>query len=77
MEITELMNYAKVLYSYSAQEEDELDVKQGDFAELLYLNEDNWWIAKSDGRIGLIPSNYVTLSTNGKLLESKNNQQSL
>lgn len=57
------MSIGRVLYQYDAQEPDELNVLSGNVLELLSLNEDGWWLAKSSssGKIGLIPGNYVCL----------------
>lgn len=59
------MSVGRALYSYSAVEEDELSIEAGDRIELISLNEDNWWLAKRSGRIGLVPENYICLEVKG------------
>jgi hypothetical protein len=52
---------AIALYDYTAQDEAELNMKEGDKLVILQKNDDGWWLAKSDrtGKQGLIPSNFV------------------
>lgn len=51
--------YGRGLFNYVAQEVDELNIEVNQEIELLRLNQDDWWLAKAKGRIGLIPSNYI------------------
>lgn len=60
-------------FSYSAQMEDELDLKEGDEIELIKDIEDGWALGEikssksnplSQGKIGLFPTNFVTLFGN-------------
>ncbi|XP_060788993.1 tyrosine-protein kinase Lyn-like isoform X2 [Neoarius graeffei] len=50
------------LFSYQAENKNELTFKKGDKFLILNENED-WWKAKSlsSGKVGLIPSNYIKL----------------
>lgn len=60
MDDTSLKTYLGIaLYPYLAEESDELTINVGDRIELLNLNEDNWWLAKIDEKVGLVPGNYV------------------
>jgi hypothetical protein len=57
--------YAKVLYSYNASSNDELNLVAGDKIELIPQvenedEEDNWLYARNlHGEIGLVPGNYI------------------
>ena len=52
----------RVLYSYEAQEEDELSIVAGELVEVLSA-EDDWWLGRSGERVGTFPSNYVEAAT--------------
>lgn len=52
-----------VLYDYAATEEDELTIHEGDSFSLLQTFDDDWWLVKVNQSVGLVPSNYVKLST--------------
>lgn len=47
------------LYSYQANESDELSFYKNDVLEILEKNDDDWWLAKKGDEIGMIPSNYI------------------
>jgi actin cytoskeleton-regulatory complex protein SLA1 len=52
---------AKALYDYDANGEGELNIKEDELLEV-YEKEDEWWLVKakkSDGKVGLVPGNYV------------------
>ena len=52
---------AKILYNYNPVSADELSLKVGDKLDVLSVDDDPWWYCKnSDGRTGMVPSNYVT-----------------
>ncbi|KAJ3197753.1 cytoskeletal protein binding protein, partial [Dinochytrium kinnereticum] len=61
---------ANALYDYEARTEDEVSFSEG-AAVLVYENDDpEWWFARIDNNVGLIPANYVSaggeiLPTNG------------
>uniref|UniRef100_A0A668AU18 Osteoclast-stimulating factor 1 n=1 Tax=Myripristis murdjan TaxID=586833 RepID=A0A668AU18_9TELE len=49
----------KALYDFTSEQEDELNLKEGDLLDI-YLKEDNgWWYGALDGQIGHFPSSYV------------------
>ena len=57
------MSVAIVLYDYDANEDDELSIKKYQQLEVLTKNEDDWWLVRRDNDVGLIPSNYVYISS--------------
>ncbi|KAG8185566.1 hypothetical protein JTE90_017569 [Oedothorax gibbosus] len=54
----------RALYRYVAQQADELSFEEGDNLYILDIKSNaNWWKASCQGKVGLIPSNYVEEST--------------
>lgn len=53
----------QVKYSYKAQNEDELTLKEGDFITLLSTDgqDPGWWRGELNGRVGVFPDNFVAL----------------
>ncbi|XP_078056108.1 proline-serine-threonine phosphatase-interacting protein 1-like [Mustelus asterias] len=51
-------NY-RVLYDYTAQNSDELDITANDIIQITDKNEDGWWAASRNGQSGLVPSTYL------------------
>jgi len=54
---------AKVLYSYDAQNLDELTIKEGDIIYIISkeIEDQGWWKGELNGKIGVFPDNFVTL----------------
>lgn len=55
-------NLARALYMYQAAIPEELGFAKGDVLAVLRHQDDGWWEAEvhnSNGRIGLVPSNYL------------------
>ncbi|XP_053974659.1 unconventional myosin-If-like isoform X1 [Hylaeus volcanicus] len=50
---------AKVLYDYTPQDLDELELKTDDILEILKEHEGGWWQGRLKGKTGLFPSNYI------------------
>lgn len=53
---------AKALYVYRAAIPEELSFAKGDVLAVLRLQDDGWWeaeVAGTNGRPGLVPSNYL------------------
>jgi jouberin len=49
-----------VVYDYQAQRSDELSLKRGDRVNVLFKDNENWWMGElADGQQGFFPSNYV------------------
>ncbi|XP_078388446.1 proline-serine-threonine phosphatase-interacting protein 1a isoform X2 [Cetorhinus maximus] len=52
-------NNYRVLYDYTAQNSDELDITANDIIQITAESEDGWWSASRNGRSGLVPSTYL------------------
>lgn len=50
---------AKVVYSYSPENDDELQLEVGDSVEVLKQEEEGWWEGVVNGKVGMFPSNFV------------------
>ncbi|CAH1796968.1 unnamed protein product [Owenia fusiformis] len=54
----------RALYPYQAQQSDELSFEEGDTLYIIDMTSSSeWWRASCDGRVGLIPFNYVEENT--------------
>lgn len=62
---------AKVLYSYLQNEEDELSVNLGDIVTILDMSDNDWWQCECNGEIGLLPSNYLQIISEGSHIGEK------
>ncbi|XP_033003196.1 SH3 domain-containing kinase-binding protein 1 isoform X2 [Lacerta agilis] len=60
---TKVKEYCKVLFSYEAQNEDELTIKEGDIVTLVNKEciDTGWWEGELNGRRGVFPDNFVKL----------------
>ena len=54
---------ARVLFSYSAENEDELNIDEGEIITILdkELEDSGWWKGEINGKIGVFPDNFVEL----------------
>ena len=50
---------AKVAFSYTAENEDELSLALGDVVEILGDDEEGWWRGRVNGKEGVFPCNFV------------------
>ncbi|RWS09848.1 SH3 domain-containing kinase-binding protein 1-like protein [Dinothrombium tinctorium] len=50
---------ARVVYSYTPQNVDELELRTDDVIDVLDVVEDGWWRGRLRGKIGVFPSNFV------------------
>ncbi|XP_054460943.1 GRB2-related adapter protein 2b [Anoplopoma fimbria] len=49
----------KALYSFNAEEKDELQFNAGDVIKVLECSDETWWRGQLRGQIGLFPCNYT------------------
>uniref|UniRef100_A0AAV2MAA5 SH3 domain-containing protein n=1 Tax=Knipowitschia caucasica TaxID=637954 RepID=A0AAV2MAA5_KNICA len=49
----------EVVYPYSAQNHDELELCAGEVIEIMNEIEDGWWMGIKNGKVGAFPSNFV------------------
>lgn len=52
-------NYALALYSYTADNTDELTFYKGSVIAILSKEDPDWWKGEVNGQVGLVPANYV------------------
>ena len=54
---------AKVMFSYTASQDDEITIKEGDIVDVITMEtgQDGWWMVRYDIQEGLAPSNYLSL----------------
>uniref|UniRef100_A0A8C6YW03 Neutrophil cytosolic factor 1 n=1 Tax=Nothoprocta perdicaria TaxID=30464 RepID=A0A8C6YW03_NOTPE len=68
-------NYAGELYtvqkSYTAIEEDELTLKEGDTIEVIHKLLDGWWVIRKDEATGFYPSMYLQKSGENSPVKSE------
>lgn len=51
---------ARAMYDFNAQEPTELSFRAGDVLEI-HSQQGDWWQAKLNGKLGLVPSNYIQM----------------
>ena len=61
--ITGTKEKATVRYSYSADNEDELSLKEGETVIILdkNLEDAGWWKGELNGKVGVFPDNFVEI----------------
>ncbi|KAK4337039.1 hypothetical protein RND71_043387 [Anisodus tanguticus] len=68
-----LKEQAKVLFAYTAENDDELSIKEGDIINIISkkVEDKGWWKGELNGKIGVFPDNFVELI---KINSTTNNQ---
>lgn len=63
LSFTAAVEKAVVRYSYSADNEDELSLKENDIIVILdkELEDAGWWKGELNGKVGVFPDNFVEL----------------
>ena len=57
---TKVIKTVTCIYGYDAADEGELSIKEGDYINVLAMNDDGWWLGiNNSGMTGLFPSNFV------------------
>ena len=53
---------AKVMFSYTASQDDEITIKEGDIVDVITMEtgQDGWWMVRYDIQEGLAPSSYLS-----------------
>ena len=54
---------AKVMFSYTASQDDEITIKEGHIVDVITMEtgQDGWWLVRYGIQEGLAPSNYLSL----------------
>jgi len=52
---------ARALYDFDAQDETELDFKEGDIIKVINQIDDAWYEGERDGKVGMFPVEYVEI----------------
>lgn len=55
------MQRGHALYDFQASEDDEVSIQTNQSFLLMETYDDDWWLVNVDGRVGVVPSNYVQL----------------
>ena len=58
-------------FEYEALDDDELTLHVGDVIDIKEEVEDGWWRGKLNGKIGLLPSNFVELVDEKDVAQAK------
>jgi len=60
--LASIPNKAKVLYSYTAQQADELTIQEGEELALMGKEDAGWYECQNgSGKVGMVPSNYLSV----------------
>ncbi|KAJ7221504.1 hypothetical protein GGX14DRAFT_492415 [Mycena pura] len=70
MEITSM--HAKAVYSYTANNSDELSFSEGETLTIIDATEDEWWKAERDGAIYIVPAGYLEVAEAGPVPSGSN-----
>ena len=57
----EIQSYVHVLYTFTAEAENELSIKEGDIVHLIRHVNDKWLEGELDGKVGMFPKDFVQI----------------
>ena len=62
-----------MLFPYTAQEEDELSLQEGQLITIItkHCEDEGWWKGEIDGNVGLFPDNFVEIVSQNMAEEVK------
>lgn len=69
-------DYAKALFAYDAENDDELSLQEGDVITVVSkeVEDAGWWLGELNGKRGVFPDNFVTaISTEEVIIFIKEN----
>jgi hypothetical protein len=67
---------ALIMYDYEKAEDNEIELKEGDYVTDIQMVDDDWWMGRnSKGETGLFPSNYVELVDDQHQQPEQHNEQ--
>jgi SH3 domain len=56
---SQTVRYARVMYDFDANHEDELSVRTGDVVSILEVIDADWWRVQNESASGLVPSTFL------------------
>lgn len=57
-------SFARVIYNFYGESENELSLKKGDIVTILEKHEDGWWGGECNGIQGYFPCNFIEIIDN-------------
>ncbi|PRP76239.1 SH3 domain-containing protein [Planoprotostelium fungivorum] len=58
----EFIGTCKATHKYIGRDRDELDLQEGDLLNIVEKHSEAWWIVERQGRLGLVPSSFISES---------------
>ena len=59
------------MFSYNADQDDEITIKEGDIVEIISMNteQDGWWKIRLGQQEGFVPDNFLSLLPTSKWIK--------